>query len=144
MLKFVTTVVAAAAFCAVGPAHAATVSIHFNGFCNGLNITTAAHHIVSTVENGCAAGFGGGVGVLGTIDGIPGKHYSIGENYDDGDGSYGGEEFWTLSAPLVSGGTYVGWRHKSCCGLVKFASGTYSVIGAAGSPSDGPRLVAPK
>jgi len=122
-------------------AQAKTTSIHFNGFCNGLDITPAANHLVRTVENGCAKGQGGGVGVLGAVDGVSGKHYYIGENYDDGAGDYVGEEFWIISAPLVSGGTYEGWKHKSCCLLTKFASGTYTVSGAA-EKRGGKRLMA--
>lgn len=125
-------------------AQAKTVSIHFNGFCNGLDITTNSKNtLVSTVENGCSAGFGGGVGVRGVIDGYSGEQYAIGENYDDGAGKYVGEEFWIISAPLVSGGTYQGWKHKSGGKLQMFGSGTYSVAGAA-ERYDGRRLVAPK
>jgi hypothetical protein len=127
-------VVAAAAVCAGTAAYGKTVSIHFNGFCNGLDITTNSKSAVaSSVENGCAAGFGGGIGVLGTINGYTGSQYAIGENYDDGAGKYIGEEFWIISAPLVSGGTYEGWKHKSGGRLKMFGSGTYSVSGAPGS-----------
>jgi hypothetical protein len=124
MAKLSISIVAAAALWSCA---AQAVSIHFIGHCNGLDITSVAgSHVVSTIENGCAAGKGAGVGVLGTIFGYPGsRHYVIGENYDDGAGHYIGEEFWIISYPLVTGGTYEGWRHQSGGAAVKFVSGTY-------------------
>src|SRR5690242_8621278 len=120
MMKLTIAILAATALWS-SVAQAGTKSIHFVGYCNGLDITAVAgSHVVSTVENGCAAGTGAGVGVLGTILGYPGgRHYVIGENYDDGAGHYVGEEFWIVSYPLVSGGTYEGWRHKTGGGTVK-------------------------
>lgn len=128
MTKLAISILTAAVLLSCG-AHAGTKSIHFNGHCNGLNITSVAgSHVISTIENGCAAGKGAGVGVLGTIFGYPGgRHYVIGENYDDGAGHYIGEEFWIISYPLVSGGTYEGWRHKTGGATVKFDSGIYQV-----------------
>ena len=123
-------------------ANSETVSIRFNGFCNGLDISVGkGKALVSSVENGCAAGTGGGVGVLGAIDGYPDKQYAIGENYDDGAGHYVGEEFWIVSAPLATGGTYQGWKHRTDGKLKMFGSGTYSVVTDA-SRADGKRLVA--
>jgi hypothetical protein len=124
-------------------ANSETVSIRFDGFCNGLDISISkSQPLVHSVENGCAAGSGGGVGVLGAIDGYPDKQYAIGENYDDGAGHYVGEEFWIVSAPLVTGGTYQGWKHRTDGRLKMFGSGTYSVVSAP-FKSEGKRLVAP-
>jgi hypothetical protein len=140
MMKVATASLAAIVFW-TSTGEAKTVSIHFNGFCNGLDITTSTKNsLVRSVENGCAAGFGGGVGVVGNINGFSDQHYAIGENYDDGAGHYIGEEFWIVSAPLVTGGTYEGWRHKSDGRLIKFGSGTYSVSPAP--KSGGKRLMA--
>lgn len=126
-----------------GTAQGRTVSITFDGFCNGLNITTSQHNpLVKSVENGCANGAGGGVGVLGKIDGYSGRHYAIGENYDDGAGHYIGEEFWIVSAPVVTGGTYELWRHKTDGRLVKLGAGTYSILPRGSKSAGGERLTA--
>jgi hypothetical protein len=141
-MKLPIVILAAAALWSCG-AEAKTVSIRFVGFCNGLDITTARDKpVVKSVENGCAAGHGGGVGVLGDLKRYSGSYYAIGENYDDGAGHYIGEEFWVVSAPLVIGGTYEGWRHKSDGRLIKFGSGTYSVISSPSKPLGGKRLIA--
>jgi hypothetical protein len=127
----------------LGTADAATVSISFNGFCNGLDITKVKGvSLLSTVENGCAAGFGSGVGALGHIHGYEGQSYVIGENYDDGDGAYGGTEYWVISVPIVTGGTYQGWKHKSGSKLMMFGSGHYTVVSGTPNNASGKRLVA--
>ena len=142
MTKLAAAVFAAAALCAT-TAQAKTVSITFDGFCNGLDITTSKNApVITSVENGCAAGAGGGVGVFGKLKNYSGKNYAIGENYDDGDNQYDGEEFWVISAPLVTGGTYDLWQHKTGEKLVKLGSGTYSLLGSAPKSAGSKRLVA--
>ena len=60
MTKLPIAILAAAALWSCG-AEAKTVSISFDGFCNGLDITTARDKpVIKSVENGCAAGQGGG------------------------------------------------------------------------------------
>jgi len=137
MRKFVITAAVALALCG-GPASAKTVSISFDGLCDGMDIIVdKAGHTALETGNGCDEGAHFGAGTIGKIK-DRGKVITFGVNlYGKGGGAY--QYIYVVSYPLVSGSTWSNFYTQDGKTLSKQFTGTYTVTGTAAPQIKGAR-----
>ena len=126
------TILAGAAALAMCMGHAAlakTVSISFDGLCDGMDITVdkATGHALET-GNGCDQGANFGAGTIGKITHW-GKAISFGVNLS-AKGGEGYQYIYVISYPLVSGSTWTNFYTTDGKTLSRGDTGTYTVGGA--------------
>jgi len=121
---------AALALCA-SPAAAKSVSISFDGGCDGMDIVVPAHsHIALETGNGCDEGAHYGAGTIGKVKGF-GDAITFGINlYGKGGGDY--QYIFVISYPLVTGGTWKNFYTQNGKTYTPQFSGTYTVTGTPG------------
>ena len=126
----------ALALCTANAAVAKTVSISFDGFCDGLDI------IVNTTDrtaletgNGCDVGAHFGAGTIGRIKGR-GNAITFGIDLTPkGGGAY--QYIFVVSYPLVTGATWSEFYTTDGKTLQGQYTGTYTVIGPGAHVSRG-------
>lgn len=121
---------AALAIFAAHSATAKTVSISFDGLCDGLDIIVdKSGHTALETGNGCDEGAHFGAGTIGNIK-DRGKAITFGVNlYGKGGGAY--QYIYVISYPLVSGSSWSNFYTQDGKTLSKQFTGTYTVTGAA-------------
>ncbi|HEY2444439.1 MAG TPA: hypothetical protein VGI20_01705 [Rhizomicrobium sp.] len=127
---------AALALCAGGTAAAKTVSISFDGLCDGMDIIVdrAARTALET-GNGCDKGAHFGAGTIGKIR-IRGNTITLGVNlYGKGGGGY--QYIYVISYPLVTGASWSNFYTTDGKTLSRISTGTYTVEGSARRESTG-------
>lgn len=119
-------------------ATAKTVSISFDGLCDGMDIIVdKTGHTALETGNGCDEGAHFGAGTIGSIKNR-GKAITFGVNlYGKGGGGY--QYIYVISYPLVSGSTWTNFYTQDGKTLSKQFTGTYTVTGAAGHAAKGSR-----
>lgn len=124
--------------CAGSAATAKTVSISFDGLCDGMDIIVdKTGHTALETGNGCDEGAHFGAGTIGSIKNR-GKAITFGVNlYGKGGGGY--QYIYVISYPLVSGSTWTNFYTQDGKTLSKQFTGTYTVTGAAGHAAKGSR-----
>jgi len=126
------------ALCMHGPATAKTVSISFDGLCDGMDIIVdKSGHTALETGNGCDEGAHFGAGTVGSIK-DRGKAITFGVNlYGKGGGAY--QYIYVISYPLVSGSTWSNFYTQDGKTLSKQFTGTYTVTGGAPHAAKGAR-----
>jgi len=119
-------------------ATAKTVSISFDGLCDGMDIIVDKNgHTALETGNGCDEGAHFGAGTIGSIR-DRGKAITFGVNlYGKGGGAY--QYIYVISYPLVSGTTWTNFYTQDGKTLSKQFTGTYTVTGAASHGLKGAR-----
>ncbi len=129
---------AALAICAGGSATAKTVSISFDGLCDGMDIIVDKNgHTALETGNGCDEGANFGAGTIGKIK-TRGNAITFGVNLS----AKGGEAYqyiYVIQYPLVTGGTWSNFYTMDGKTLSKQYSSTYTVIDGASKTRKGPR-----
>jgi hypothetical protein len=126
---------AALSMCA-SHAAAKTVSISFDGLCDGMDIivNTDTRTALET-GNGCDEGAHFGAGTIGKIKGR-GTAITFGVNLSaKGGGAY--QYIYVISYPLVSGSTWSNFYTQDGKTLSKQFTGTYTVSGTASHQNKG-------
>ena len=120
---------AALAMCAGSGALAKTVSISFDGLCDGMDIiVNKTDRTALETGNGCDEGAHFGAGTIGTIKGV-GKAITFGVNLSaKGGGAY--QYIYVISYPLVTGATWSNFYTTDGKTLSQEFTGTYTVNGA--------------
>ena len=129
---------AALATFAGSAATAKTVSISFDGLCDGLDIIVNKDtRTALETGNGCDEGAHFGAGTIGKIKNR-GNAITFGVNlYGKGGGAY--QYIYVISYPLVSGSTWSNFYTQDGKTLSKQFTGTYTVTGAARHAARGSR-----
>jgi hypothetical protein len=119
----------ALAICAGSAAAAKTVSISFDGFCDGLDIiVNKTDRTALETGNGCDEGAHFGAGTIGKIKGR-GNAITFGVDLTPkGGGAY--QYIFVVSYPLVTGATWSNFYTTDGKTLSKEFTGTYTVNGA--------------
>jgi hypothetical protein len=126
------------ALCAAGPATAKTVSISFDGLCDGMDIIVdKAGHTALERGNGCDEGAHFGAGTIGKIKDRGGA-ITLGVNLS-GKGVDTYQYIYVISYPLVSGSTWTNFYTQDGKTLSKQFTGTYTVNGTAAHQNKGTR-----
>lgn len=125
-----------AMLCAGNSAMAKSVSISFDGGCDGMDIiVNAPEHIALETGNGCDEGAHFGAGTIGKVKGT-GKAITFGINlYGKGGGAY--QYIFVISYPLVTGGKWSNFYTQDGKTFARQFSGTYTVTGAAAHKATG-------
>ena len=120
----------ALAMCAGNAASAKTVSISFDGLCDGLDIIVNKDtRTALETGNGCDEGAHFGAGTIGRIKNT-GNAITFGVNlYAKGGGAY--QYIYVISYPLVTGATWSNFYTTDGKTLSKQFTGTYTVNGGA-------------
>jgi hypothetical protein len=120
----------ALAMCAGNAATAKTVSISFDGLCDGLDIIVNKDtRTALETGNGCDEGAHFGAGTIGRIKNT-GNAITFGVNlYAKGGGAY--QYIYVISYPLVTGATWSNFYTTDGKTLSKQFTGTYTVNGGA-------------
>ncbi|HEX3653781.1 MAG TPA: hypothetical protein VHU18_13260 [Rhizomicrobium sp.] len=131
-----------AMLCAGNSAMAKSVSISFDGGCDGMDIIVeTGANIALETGNGCDEGAHFGAGTIGKVKGT-GKAITFGINlYGKGGGAY--QYIFVISYPLVTGGTWSDFYTLDGKTFVRQYSGTYTVSGGAGHKATGLRSFTP-
>ena len=121
---------AALAICVGSAAAAKTVSISFDGFCDGLDIiVNKTDRTALEVGNGCDQGAHFGAGTIGKIKGR-GNAITFGIDLTPkGGGAY--QYIFVVSYPLVTGSTWSEFYTTDGKTLLGQYTGTYTVTSAA-------------
>ena len=122
---------AALAMCCAGSAAVAkTVSISFDGLCDGMDIiVNKTDRTGLETGNGCDEGAHFGAGTIGRIKGR-GNAITLGVNLTaKGGGAY--QYIFVISYPLVTGATWSNFYTTDGKTLSREFTGTYTVNGAA-------------
>jgi hypothetical protein len=130
---------AALAMCCAGSAAMAkTVSISFDGLCDGMDIiVNKTDRTALETGNGCDEGAHFGAGTIGTIK-LRGNAITLGVNLTaKGGGAY--QYIFVISYPLVTGATWSNFYTTDGKTLSRQFTGTYTVNGAARHESRGLR-----
>lgn len=131
---------AAAMVCAAQPAGAKTksVSISFDGFCDGLDIVVnTADRTALETANGCDQGVGFGAGTIGKIKNR-GNAITFGVNLSaKGGAAY--QYIFIVDYPVVTGGKWSEFYTTDGKTLQGKFTGTYTVTGGAGHKARGLR-----
>lgn len=127
----------ALALCA-GPATAKTVSISFDGLCDGMDIIVdKTGQTALETGNGCDEGAHFGAGTIGKIKGR-GKAITFGVNLS-GKGVDNYQYIYVISYPLVSGGSWSNFYTQDGKTMSRQVTGTYTVSGTASRQNKGAR-----
>jgi hypothetical protein len=121
---------AALAMCAASAAMAKTVSISFDGLCDGMDIAVnKTDRTALETGNGCDQGVQFGAGTVGTIKRL-GNAITFGVNLS-GKGGDAYQYIFVISYPLVTGATWSNFYTTDGKTLSRQFTGTYTVSGAA-------------
>ena len=117
---------ALALMCTGNAAMAKSVSISFDGGCDGMDIIVeTGTNIALETGNGCDEGAHFGAGTIGRVKGT-GKAITFGINlYGKGGGAY--QYIFVISYPLFTGGTWSNFYTQDGKTFVRQYSGTYTV-----------------
>ncbi len=119
--------IAAAFLAGAAPASAKTVSISFDGFCDGMNITIdKTEQTAVEAANGCDKGTGYGAGTIGKIKNsffLEGRRLTLGVKKGDSPNQY----LYVLSYPLVTGGNWISYYTNDGKTLIQNDTGLYTV-----------------
>jgi len=129
--------VAALSMLCVGDAAAAkTVSIAFDGLCDGMDITVNKDNRTALeTGNGCDEGANFGAGTIGKIKGR-GNAITFGVNLSPkGGAAY--QYIYVVDYPFVTGGSWSNFFTTDGKTVSKLSTGTYTVGGAAPRKADG-------
>ena len=128
--------VAALAICAGSAAAAKTVSISFDGFCDGLDIIVNKTDLTALeTGNGCDEGAHFGAGTIGNSK-LRGKAITFGVDLTPkGGGAY--QYIFVVSYPLVTGATWSNFYTTDGKTLSQELTGTYTVNGAGAHATRG-------
>lgn len=130
MKSVLTASAAALAMCIATSAPAKTVSISFNGLCDGMDIiVNDSEQPALETGNGCDEGAHFGAGTIGKIKGR-GKAITFGVNLS-GKGVDTYQYIYVISYPLVSGSTWSNFYTQDGKTLSRIFTGTYTVSGTA-------------
>ena len=127
---------ALAIMCAGSAASAKTVSISFDGLCDGLDmIVNKDTRTAVEVGNGCDEGAHFGAGTIGKIKGR-GNAITFGVNlHGKGVDTY--QYIYVISYPFVTGGAWSNFFTQDGKTISRISTGTYTVNGAARHGSKG-------
>jgi hypothetical protein len=118
---------AAALLALAVPASAKTVSISFDGFCDGMKITIdKTEQTAVESANGCDKGMGYGAGTIGKIKNsffLEGKRLTLGVRKDGSPNQF----LYVLSYPLVTGGNWISYYTTDGKTLIQNDTGLYTV-----------------
>jgi len=133
--------IAAALLAGLAPATAKTVSISFDGFCDGMDITIDKDEQTAVESaNGCSEGAGYGAGTIGKIRHsffLEGKRLTLGVNFS---GKGDTKQFlYVLSYPLMTGGNWISYYTSDGKTLIQNDTGLYTVTGTAQHAREGLR-----
>lgn len=128
----------ALALCAGTAATAKTVSISFDGLCDGLDmIVNKDTRTAVEVGNGCDEGAHFGAGTIGKIKGR-GNAITFGVNlHGKGVDTY--QYIYVISYPFVTGGAWSNFFTQDGKTISRISTGTYTVSGAAARQTGGLR-----
>ena len=129
---------AALMMCAASAATAKTISISFDGLCDGMDIIVdKTARTALEVGNGCDLDAHFGAGTIGKIKNR-GNAITFGVNlYAKGGGGY--QYIYVISYPLVSGSTWSNFYTTDGKTLSKEFTGTYTVTSGARHATSGLR-----
>ncbi|MBV9569797.1 MAG: hypothetical protein JO056_00970 [Alphaproteobacteria bacterium] len=131
--------IAAALLAGAAPATAKTVSISFDGFCDGMDITIDKDQQTAVeAANGCSKGAGYGGGTIGRIKNsffLEGKRLTLGVRKDGSQDQF----VYVLSYPLVTGGNWISFYTSDGKTLIQNDTGLYTVTDKSHSPRKGLR-----
>ena len=121
---------ALAMLCAGNAAMAKTVSISFDGLCDGMDITVnKANRTALETGNGCDEGANFGAGTIGKIKGR-GNAITFGVNLSPkGGAAY--QYIYVIDYPFVTGGSWSNFFTTDGKTMSKLSTGTYTVGAAA-------------
>ena len=127
---------AALAMCVGSAAAAKTVSISFDGLCDGMDIiVNGTDRTALETGNGCDQGAHFGAGTIGRIRGR-GNTITLGVNLSPkGGDAY--QYIYVISYPLVTGSTWSNFYTTDGKTMSRQNTGTYTVTGAAARDTRG-------
>jgi hypothetical protein len=127
---------ALALLCAGNAAMAKTVSISFDGLCDGMDIAVNRDNRTALeTGNGCDEGANFGAGTIGRIK-SRGNAITFGVNLSPkGGGAY--QYIYVIDYPFVTGASWSNFFTTDGKTVSKLSTGTYTVGGAARRKTDG-------
>jgi hypothetical protein len=117
---------ALAMLCAGGAAIAQTVSISFDGLCDGMDITVnKANRTALETGNGCDEGANFGAGTIGKIK-DRGRAITFGVNLS-GKGGSAYQYIYVIDYPFTTGGNWSNFYTTDGLTMSRISTGTYTV-----------------
>lgn len=125
-----------AMLCASGAASAKSVSISFDGLCDGMDIAVnKTNQTALSLGNGCDLGANFGIGTIGKIK-DRGHTITLAVNLS-GKGGSAYQYVYVVDYPFVTGGSWSNFYTTDGITMSRISTGTYTVSDGAAHKSDG-------